>query len=265
MTSLDALDEAVALPADVRRQRAAVFSERAQHRGVLRKAVEAFGHVHDAAGNAGRAERERLLHTGLGLFELAAVNGVREKPLRLMRTAPVPIIAAKFSGSAAFSSRRTYSRYVSGAPAGTGPSTAAENARCSAQNGAAHGVSEMPQLPETDVVMPCRSSASALQPRSGCTSAWRWMSMKPGQSILPAASSTAAPGGAGRPGPTASIVSPARARRPKTARRPCRHKSARRVSKPPCGRLLPHQLEFHFTILYPGRKVKGMRGQNPAA
>ena len=94
----------------------------------------------------------------------AAVNGVREKPLRLMRTAPVPIIAAKFSGSAAFSSRRTYSRYVSGAPAGTGPSTAAENARCSAQNGAAHGVSEMPQLPETDVVMPCRSSASALQP-----------------------------------------------------------------------------------------------------
>ena len=150
----------------------------------------------------------------------AAVNGVREKPLRLMRTAPVPIIAAKFSGSAAFSSRRTYSRYVSGAPAGTGPSTAAENARCSAQNGAAHGVSEMPQLPETDVVMPCRSSASALQPRSGCTSAWRWMSMKPGQSILPAASSTAAPGGAGRPGPTASIVSPCTSTSPKNGAPP---------------------------------------------
>ena len=39
------------------------------------------------------------------LSSSAAVNGAGEKPLRLMRTAPVPIIAAKSSGSAAFPSR----------------------------------------------------------------------------------------------------------------------------------------------------------------
>ena len=38
------------------------------------------------------------------------VNGSREKPFRLMRTAPVPIIAAKFSGSFLRSKIAQYSR-----------------------------------------------------------------------------------------------------------------------------------------------------------
>jgi hypothetical protein len=120
----------------------------------------------------------------------AAVDGrAASSPMTWRRTVPCPTISIAFTPMPCFSS----------------------NARCSATG---HG--ERPSWLTTTVVMPCdtrlgaerRSRLWSRKPPRGLepSSAWEWMSMKPGATNLPVASTT--------------VVAEALARRPTAAMRP---------------------------------------------
>src|SRR5712692_2537603 len=123
----------------------------------------------------------------------------------------------------------------------------------SSRNSSLTGAGEKPQLPTTSVVTPWRILDSARRLAKSRQSEWECMSMKPGATVSPAAS-TISPAGSRERSPTAVMLSPVTPTSARTAGTPV----PSRTCPPEILRSSTRHLFEAYDPLAPGR-----RGQQP--